>query len=341
MQNKRRNALVPWLLGNLFWVILFLVAIGFSMATPFFLTARNMINLLVHSSVLGLMVIGQSTVLLTGNFDLSAESTLGFTAMLAAWLMMPLPRGAGWGVAPFLVIPIILIVGALIGAWNGYLITRVKMNNFIVTLAMLITLRGAVYIWSQGNTISGLPGGFNWLGGGSIGPIPISTMVVVLAFVVAHIIVSYRRFGRELYAVGGNRDAAMAAGIDPDRVVLKSYVVSGMIAAFAAWLLAGRLESVTPKLGEGMIFEVFAASVIGGISLNGGRGTMIGAFGGVLLLSVINSGLNLMQVSPFWINAIRGLTILFAMLIDSQKVRLQAAAGRAAAQAAEARAAKG
>lgn len=318
-----RNSLVPRLLDNLIWVILILTAVGFSLVADQFLSVNNLINIFVHSSVLGILVIGQSFTLLTGNFDLSSEAILGLTAVIGAWMMIDAPLGAGWMLDPWLVIPIMLLIGALIGFVNGWLITRVNMNNFIVTLAMQIGLRGAVYIWTQGQTLTGLPKGFNWLGGGQVGIIPISVFAVIVAFIIAHIVITYRPTGREFYAVGGNPEAARAAGIDPKRVVMKAYIISGVMAALAAWMLAGRLESVIPKLGEGMVFEVFAAAVIGGVSLSGGRGTMIGAFGGVLLLSIIDSGLNLMQVSPFWINTIRGLVILLAMFIDSQKDRFR------------------
>lgn len=131
----------------------------------------------------------------------------------------------------------------------------------------------------------------------------------------------YRPFGRSLYAVGGNKEAALAAGINPDRRILQVYIISGLMAAFAGWMMAGRTGVIVQNMGQGYIFEVMAASVIGGVSLQGGRGTMVGAFGGVLLLATINSGLSLMRISTFWIEIASGLIILIAMLIDAQKVR--------------------
>jgi ribose/xylose/arabinose/galactoside ABC-type transport system permease subunit len=130
--------------------------------------------------------------------------------------------------------------------------------------------------------------------------------------------------------VGGNKEAALASGVDPNRRIRQVYIIAGLLAAIGGWMLAGRLRSVIPNLGEGMVFEVMAAAVIGGVSLQGGRGTMLGAFGGVLLLSAIGTGLNLMDVSEFWISTIRGVIILLAMLIDAQKVRYAAPAIAAA-----------
>lgn len=323
--NLRRY--IPVLLDNLIWILLLGVIVLFSLLTDRFLTTTNIFNILVHGAVLGIAVIGLSFTLLTGNFDLSIESTIGFTALLGAWLVAPaggIAHGSGLNVNPFIAALLMLLVGLGIGWTNGTLITRAKMNNFIVTLAMLIVLRGIMLGFMQGETIAKLPAAFKVLGHDSVGPVPVSVIALVVAFAIAHIVTRYRPFGRDLYAVGGNPDAAVAAGIDPDRRVRHVYLISGALAAFAGWMLAGRLGVVVAGLGEGMIFEVFAAAVIGGISLQGGRGTIIGAFGGVVLLSAIDSGLNLMRVSSFWIQTVRGLVILAAMLIDAQKMRYEA-----------------
>jgi ribose/xylose/arabinose/galactoside ABC-type transport system permease subunit len=323
--NLRRY--IPVLLDNLIWILLLGVVVLFSILTDRFLTTTNIFNILIHGAGLGIAVIGLSFTLLTGNFDLSIESTIGFTALLGAWLVAPaagIAHGSGWNVNPFLAALIMLLVGLGIGWINGNLITRAKMNNFIVTLAMLIVLRGIMLGFTQGETIAKLPSAFKALGHDKLGSIPVSIIALVVAFFIAHIVTTYRRFGRDLYAIGGNPDAALAAGVDPDKRVRHVYLVSGLLAALAGWMLAGRLGVVVPGLGQGMIFEVFAAAVIGGISLQGGRGTLIGAFGGVLLLSAIDSGLNLMRVSSFWIQTVRGLVILVAMFIDAQKVRYRA-----------------
>jgi ribose/xylose/arabinose/galactoside ABC-type transport system permease subunit len=321
--NPRRY--IPVILNNMIWILLLGVILLFSLLTDRFLTINNIFgNIIVDGAVLGIMVIGQSFTLLTGNFDLSMESTLGLCAFVGAWLVAPVgssANGSGWMVHPLIAAVVMLALGLFIGWVNGNLITRLKMNNFIATLAMLIILRGIVLVLTQGLTITQLPSLFTVLGQGQIGILPVSAIILVIAFVIAHFVMRYRIFGRDLYAVGGNREAALAAGIDPDKRVRQAYLLSGLLAAFAGWILAGRLGVVVPRLGQGMIFEVFAAAVIGGISLQGGRGTMLGALGGVLLLSAIDSGLNLMRVSSFWIQTVRGVVILIAMFIDAQKVR--------------------
>ena len=329
--NSRR--LVPVLLDNLIWVLLLLALIMFSVLTDRFLRVNNLTNILVHSAVLGIMVIGQSFTLVTGNFDLSAESNLGLIAVLGAFLMTGSGEpfnGSGVMMSPPLTLLVMFGVGLLIGTLNGQLITRLKMNNFIVTLSMLIIIRGLAFLVTHGKTVTGIPTGFKALGHASLGPVPISVIVLFAAFALAFFVTRSTRFGRDLYAVGGNLDAATVSGIDAQKRIRQVYLISGAMAAFAAWMELGRLGVGATRIGENMIFEIQAAAVIGGISLFGGRGTMLGALGGVLLLSSINSGLNLLQVSGFAIDMVRGIVILSAMLIDAQKTRYASLAGQTA-----------
>jgi ribose/xylose/arabinose/galactoside ABC-type transport system permease subunit len=339
---------VPVVLDNLIWFILIGVGLFFASQTDKFLTPINFRNILTAAAVLGILVVGQTFVLITGNFDLSAESTLGLAAMVGLWLIVPTGTptwGAGTEWSPIIAIVTILAGGAAIGWIIGALITFGKMNNFIVTLAMLIILRGAMLRVTEGQAVSSSGSAaaetFNWLGHESLfslpwlGRVPVAAVVMLAVYAVAYLVLQHRPFGRELYAIGGNRAAALASGIDPDKRIRQAYTISGMLAAFAGWMLAGRVGSVQSNLGEGMIFNVFAAAVIGGISLQGGRGSIIGALGGVLLLSAINAGLNLMQVSVFWTRSIQGFVILVAMFIDAQKVRLAAVTAGSAAHASE------
>jgi ribose/xylose/arabinose/galactoside ABC-type transport system permease subunit len=231
--------------------------------------------------------------------------------------------GVGWEVSPFIVIPFILAVGTLAGWINGMLVSRMRMNNFIVTLAMQLILRGLAFVLSMGAIMPGTPAVFNWLGGGRIGPIPVSIIATLLLFIIFGAILHYTRFGRELYAVGANKDAARASGFRPHITVTQAYMIGGFMAAIAGWMLLGRLEVSNPELGVGMTLETVAAAVIGGVALTGGSGTILGAFAGVLLLSVIDDGLNLVNINPFWITGVRGLIILLALLLEAQKVRIK------------------
>jgi len=320
---KNRKVIIA-LLDNLIWPLLIVTIIIFNFASDKFLTTFNVTNILIHAAVLGILTVGQSFTMITGNFDLSAESSLAITALIGAWLILPsgAPNFGGDVFLPVgLAIIALLMVGVIAGWINGFLITKLKMNNFIVTLAMLIVLRGLMLVISEGKTMTGLPDSFKALGHDNLGNIPISVLVMVIVFIIAHIIMQYTQFGRNLYAVGGDPDAALAAGIDPEKRIRQVYLISGFLAALGGLMLAGRTGVIVENMGSGMIFEIQAAAVIGGISLLGGRGTMVGAFGGVLLLSVIDSGLSLMRVSSFWIEVFSGLIILVAMMIDAQKVR--------------------
>lgn len=332
MGNLKSGNVFVFVVENLIWVLVLVALVIFSLLSDNFLTPYNLINVFVRVAALGLLVIGQSFTLITGNFDLSSESTMGLTAMVGGLLIAASETGGlGWQANPLLAIAVMLVLGCVIGWINGTLITRFKMNNFIVTVAMMFILRGATYIISPGQSTSFFPEIFDFLGSGSVYriamanrrflPIPAAAIFLILMFAVAHVITRYRRFGRNMYAVGSNRAAAEAAGIDSQRIVLAVYVISGIFAALAGLLEAGRMDSATPRLGYGMIFSVQAAAVIGGISLFGGRGTMIGAFGGVLLWGILDTGLNIMQVSPFWIEVSRGALLLFAVFLDAMKVR--------------------
>jgi simple sugar transport system permease protein len=226
---------------------------------------------------------------------------------------------------------IMLLIGIIVGVANGFMITKLRINNLVLTIAMMILLRGIPYIISSSTSASQLGPTFDWLGGGILFSVraedqkfvgvQVCMVFMVLAFTVAHIVTRYTQFGRNMYAVGANREAAEAAGIRSDRVILGVYVISGFCAALAGWVAAGRMDSATMGLGAGWIFPIQAAAIIGGISLSGGRGSMIGAMGGVLLWGILDTGLFIMRASPWTIDAFRGGLLLFAMLLNALKVR--------------------
>lgn len=320
---------LKYFIDRFMWMIIVLFIIFFSFFANNFFTPLNMINVMLHASVLGLMLIGQAICLISGNFDLSAEGTVALLTVVAAWLMgtsgvglaSSFAAGSGWGVNPIVTIILMIVLGAFIGWLNGVMITRLKMNNFIVTLAMQLTLKGLSLTISKGKNISYLPDTFRWLGTGKIGPIPVQIIVTLLAVAGFNYYLNNSRFGRRLYAAGGNRNAALASGFKPDKTIVKSYMISGVMAALAAWMLLGRIGESTLFLGSGFTLETVAAAVIGGIALSGGHGKIVGAFAGVMLLSVVDNGLNLMSMDANAVKLIRGLILLFALIMDAQKHR--------------------
>lgn len=291
------------------------VVIG-SVLNSAFLTTGNLLNVAQQSSELAILVLAETLILLTGKFDLSLESTIGFAPMLAAWLVLPAAIG-GTGALPTVAgLVVLFAVGAAIGLVNGFMVIRLGLNAFIVTLAVLILLRGATLGVADGRTLANLPPAFTYLGSTAFIGLPFTVWIAAVLFLGVHLVLRYHRHGRALYAVGGNPVAARAAGIRVQRTVLAVYVVGGLLAALAGLLLIGRLGAVTAGQGQNMIFTVFAAAVIGGISLNGGRGSILGALLGVLLLGTISNILTLSQISTFWIDAANGAIILAALLIQ-------------------------
>jgi simple sugar transport system permease protein len=304
----REAALLP--------VLVLLVIVG-AIVSPTFLTVSNLTGIGQQVSSLGLLVIGESLVLIAGGMDLSLESTYGLAPMVAAWMILPLSDfGNGSQVSPIIGLLILLLVGAAVGVINGLLIVKARLNGFIVTLAMTIILEGLQNGIVKGQTLFNLPPAFTYLGSAQIGSIPVSLIFAVGAFIVVGLFMRYHKAGRAIHAVGGNIDAARAAGISVDRVRLGAFIAAGMLAAVGGLMEAGRVSAVTGQqgYGEGIIFPAFAAAVIGGVSLKGGRGNMLGAATGVLLLGLVQNILNLGNVSSYWIDAINGTVILVALV---------------------------
>jgi len=314
----RRRSLVVARLRDLALIpAIVVIAIVGQIVNPVFLHTDNLINVLQTMSEIAILVLAETLVLIAGRMDLSLESTFGLAPGVAAWLVVQPGVTHGLGVVPGAwAIPVTLLVGALIGAFNGLLIVRFRLNGFIVTLGMLIVLRGILTGITGGKTFFGLPQSMlylsntNWLG------MPASIWVCLLAFAVAIVVLGFTRPGRALYAIGGNVDAARAAGIRTDRVLWLTLVVASTLAALGGLLLSGRLASVAAAQGNGDIFTVFAAAVIGGVSLNGGKGSMFGAFTGVLLLFMIQNVLTLAGVPAQWISALNGAIILVALAVS-------------------------
>jgi simple sugar transport system permease protein len=298
-------------------VLVLLIVVG-AVASPAFLTFSNFAGIGQQSSALGVVVVAESLILIIGGMDLSLESTFGLAPMVAAWLIVPVSAlGSGADLSPYLGIVVLLAVGAVVGLVNGLLIVKGRLNGFIVTLGMTIVLAGLQNGIVKAQTLFNLPPAFGYLGSASFGELPVSLIVTAAIFILTGLFLRYHRTGRAIYAVGGNAAAARAAGIRVERIKIGVYVVGSMLAAVGGLMEAGRVSAVTGQQGyqEGIIFSVFAAAVIGGVSLRGGRGNMIGAASGVILLGIVQDILDLANVSNYWIEAVDGAVILFALFL--------------------------
>jgi ribose/xylose/arabinose/galactoside ABC-type transport system permease subunit len=298
-------------------VLLLMVIVG-AIIAPRFLTTVNLINILEQVSVLGLTTIGLTFVVLIGRLDLSLEGIVGFAPMLAAVMLVPAAAG-GFGVELPGWMGLIVALGAagLIGVFNGFMVVKVGLNPFISTLGLLVLLRGGVLIISNGRSIYSPGRALTYLGSERLLGVPVSVFVFLAVAIVVGLVFQYHRYGRALYAVGGNEEAARAAGINVDRVIWSAFIFAALLAGLAGILMTGRLDSAVTTQGEGIIFSAFAAAVIGGVSLGGGKGNIIGVVSGVLLIGVINNLLTLAQVPSFYVQASTGAVIIVAAVLTT------------------------
>jgi ribose/xylose/arabinose/galactoside ABC-type transport system permease subunit len=298
-------------------VLLLLVIVG-ALVAPRFLSTTNLINILEQVSVLGLTTIGLTFVVLIGRLDLSLEGIVGFAPMLAAVMLVPASAGGfGFELPGWMGLIIALGAAGLIGLFNGFMVVRVGLNPFISTLGLLVLLRGGVLIISNGRSIYSPGRALTYLGSERLLGIPLSVFVFLIVALIVGLVFQYHRYGRALYAVGGNEEAARAAGINVDRVIWSAFVFAGLLAGLAGVLMTGRLDSAVTTQGEGIIFSAFAAAVIGGVSLGGGKGNIIGVISGVLLIGVINNLLTLAQVPSFYVQASTGAVIIVAAVLTT------------------------
>ena len=309
--------------GDLFqpeWAILpvlvVVVVVG-ALLNRAFLSFDNIYGIMQQGSELGVLTMGLTLVLIAGKFDLSLESTFGLAPMLGVFCFLNVDGGSlGLANSPFLALIGIFAAGAIIGVLNGVLVIYLRFNAFIATLATLILLRGLSLGVTHGQTLSDLPALLTAPGEMSIASLPLSFLIALILLAALTVFMSSHRLGRMIYAVGGNPQAARVAGIPVERILMGVFVAAGVLAALAGLLQAGRIASIPSSLGQNLIFNAFAAAVLGGVSLNGGRGTIAGACGGVLLLVLIQDVLVLSQVPAYWINATTGAIILVALLIS-------------------------
>lgn len=310
MKHRFKNFLSKY--GS--FVGLFALVVVLSILSPDFLTISNLMNVLNQVSLNGLVAIGMTFVILSAGIDLSVGSVLAFTgAILAAML-----KG---GIPGLLAMLICVILGAVLGGFNGYAISKFRLQPFIVTLASMIIFRGATLVFTNGIPITGLGNNsvFVNIGNGSFLGIPYSGLILILFLLFMAFILSKTIYGKAVYAIGGNTDAARLSGINVYTTRFGVYVFSGLFSSIAGIILVSRLDSAQPVAGQGYEMDAIAAVVLGGTSLSGGRGYMLGTLIGVLIIGILNNGLNLLDVSAFYQQIVKGAVILFAVMLDRKR----------------------
>jgi ribose transport system permease protein len=290
-----------------FWMLV-AVCIVLSIASPVFATSGNLLNVALATSVTALLAAGQTFVIILAEIDLSVGAILGFSAAITAMTLKHQPTAVGIAVG--------LAVGAVAGLVNGLLVTRTRMPSFIATLAMMSVLSGLTLQITQGNPIGVKDYDFQNIGQARTAGIPVPVWIMVVVFLAFGALLARTRFGRYVYATGDNAEAARLSGIPTNRVKVLAFVISGALAALAGFIVTARLSTAEPTAGTGLELEAIAAVIIGGTSLAGGRGNLVGTIVGALILGVIDNGMNLLNVSPFLQSVVKGLVILFAVLLD-------------------------
>jgi ribose transport system permease protein len=299
------------------WLLLCVVLAAIA---PNFLEFDNFTQIVVQSAVIGIAAVGMTFVIITAGIDLSVGSAVALTGMLAGISMQ--------GGAPgFVGILVALGAGLLIGAFNGFSVTFLGITPFIVTLAVLSMARGLTLAVSNGQTVFGFPGSFTFVGQAEVFGVSLLVWLTLAVFAIGYLVLSRTVFGHQVYAIGGNREAARLAGIPVRRVSFLVYAIAGVCAGLSAVVLTSRLNSALPSAAEGLELQVIAAVVIGGTSLFGGRGSMGGTLVGVLLIGTLNNGLTLLNVPPFWVQFVQGVVIFLAVLIDALNRRRENRAG--------------
>ncbi|MFN8473001.1 MAG: ABC transporter permease [Anaerolineae bacterium] len=304
-------------IGILVFILLLSAIISFR--NPAFLTPENFRDILLNISILVIVALGQSMVIITRGIDLSVGSMIGLTAMMVSYFVVAFP-----GVPPVVALPLGMAIGAALGSFNGLIISRFEVPPIIATLGTLSIYRGLVFLYSNGQWINAyeMPPGFRQLAKGDLFlGIPNLILFAIFVALAVYYFLTYTRTGRDIYAVGSNPDAARFAGIPITRIKFLVYVISGLLCGLAGVLWASRFESAQTNTALGFELQTVAAPVVGGVNIFGGSGGVLGVIMGAFLLGIINNGLTLARISPFWQLAAQGLLILLAVILDSVILR--------------------
>lgn len=297
-------------------MILVVIVILSALFVPNFIKPRNLINVLLQNSVVGMLAFSATFVVILGHINVAYGSELAFIGCIACLVMNAIQDTMSPLIAALVALVVSVVVGLIIGTINGYIITKFNIPAFIMTLAVTTIARGGALLLTNGTPVSGMADSFNWFGQGYIGPIPTSVIIMIVLFIVAWVLLNKTRFGRHVYAVGGNENAAIASGINSRNVVRRAFMLDGIFTGIAALVFMARQASGTPAGGLQYEFDAITAVVVGGTSLSGGSGNVIGTIIGAVIVGIINNVQNLLHINTYWQQVVKGLVILIAVIID-------------------------
>jgi ribose/xylose/arabinose/galactoside ABC-type transport system permease subunit len=306
------------LVEHLIWLIILGVFIVFSLTIPHFFTIRNILFILYAASPLGFLVFGEAIALLSGNMDLSLSENAGLTAMLVGVILVDwAPWLPGW-----VGIILMVLVGALLGAVNGFFVGKMKINPFLITLSTFIMFNWSTYYLRRGVIVK-VPAALLVLGGGKTGGIFNSIFVLVGMVFILYILLEHTRFGSHIKAIGGNSEASGMLGISVENTNFWIFTISGALAGISGLLYVGYLKCIPSTIADGAIFLAFAGAIMGGVSLQGGRGSIIGALGGLILMGIIDAGCTMTAMEPALRGVLNGFILLIAILINRARGSLR------------------
>jgi len=323
MQRFGRKDALRFVLDNIVWFILLLVVLAFSIGIRGFAQWGIYRNILYHSVFIGILAIGEALCIISGELDLSIESVLGLATVVTAYLTGSSSDASGLLLNGFLTLGLVLFIGSLIGLFNAVLIVKLKISSFIITLSSYLIFRAVGLLITKGHGVIRLRPEVVAVARINVGPIPLLVIIMTAIYGLFYFILTRTQFGRHIYLVGDSRQASYNAGIRVSRILFGAFILSGLLSALAGWLLAARTNGSSPGIGVGMLFEAFAAVVIGGVSLHGGVGNLTGVFAGAILLSAISTAISILGMPPFYMNIIRGGFIILAVLIDALISRIR------------------
>lgn len=323
MTRLDKKDILRWMLDHIVWFILLIVLIVFSLTIRGFAQWDIYRNIFYHAVFVGILAVAEALCIISKEMDLSVESVLGLTAVVTAYLTGTSTDASGLLVNGYLVLLIVLLIGVLIGLFNGFFIINMRISSFIVTLSGYLIFRAVGLILTRGHGVVKLRPELLAVARTNVGPIPVMILIMLGVYAFFYVFLTRTRFGKYIYLVGDNRTASYNAGIRVDRVLLGVFVLSGVLAAFAGWLIAARTNGSSPGIGTGMLFEAMAAVVIGGVSMQGGIGNLTGVFAGAVLLSAMSTAVSILGIPPFYMNIFRGGFIIVAVVLDAVISRLR------------------
>ena len=318
--ERKRGGSIDWSSAGIL-IILALMVLLFGMINPKFFTPKNVGNVLRQISIVGICAVGMTAVILTGGIDLSVGSVIGVTAVAGAMLMssdFPIP----------VAVAMVLAIGGLAGAFNAFCVNVFGIPPLITTLGTMTALRGLIYVITGGRSVYGIPAGFKIIGQGDLLIVPISAVIMIVVFIIGYVALNKTIFGRRIYGIGGNIEAARLSGIKVKLELAKVYVCAGVLSAIAGLVLMSKVNSGQPSAGDGYEMDIITAVVLGGVSVSGGEGKLLKVIIGVVFMGVLANGMMMLNIGEYQQRLVKGLVLIFAVALDIASKRFNDTRGK-------------